>query len=139
MDELEYKASMYDEIKSITKSHGFNIDVMLKEYVSMRDAYKDKTTYYEIVVSVDKGELLAGDYKRVGIVESYNKANSMVTNNVGDLHEYTYNYAGIIAYRYGVFNYPISKEVYKYDHDKEKFYLIEEYDGIGRLYERKSE
>lgn len=129
-DELVYKASMFDEIKKMAKEEGFILDVILKDYIAMRDTYVDKTTYYEIVVASSKEDLLEGYYRQVGVIESLSKAQSMVMANAGDLHEYTYSYAAIMAYRYGIFNYPIFKEIYKYDHELEEFIFVEKHDGI---------
>lgn len=131
MTEIEYKASLFEEYSNIMHGRGMNLEIFLKEWVRMRDTYIDKMKYYEIIVATNEKDILEGNARYIGTIESYNKANQMVVNNTADIWEYTYEYAGIVAKKYGLYSFPIFKEVYKFNQDTEEYELIAEYDETG--------
>ena len=128
MTEIEYKASLFEEYSEMMHGRGLNLEMFLKEWVRIRDVYIDKMKYYEIIVATNEKDVLEDKARYIGTIEGYNRANEIIVNNVCDIWEYTYDYAGIVAKAYGLYSYPIFKEVYKFNHDTEMYELIAEYD-----------
>lgn len=139
MNSTEYKAYLYDEMSKVASESGFMLDVLIKEHLRMRDSYVDKTTYYEIAAATSKEDLLEGRYRTMGVIEDLDKAKSLVVHNQGDLFEYTYTYVGVIAYHYGLFNYPKFKLIYKYNEESEGFDFIEKYNEFNEQIVDKNE
>jgi len=132
MTNIEYKASLFEDYSEMMHGRGMNLEVFLKEWVRMRDIYIDKTKYYEIVVSTNEKDILEGNARYIGTIGSYNEANKLVTTNTADIWEYTYEYAGIVAKQYGLYSFPIFKEVYKFNQNDEEYELIAEYDESNK-------
>jgi len=80
--------------------------------------------YYEILVSNDRKDAWDGVGRLMGIFGDFSTANRVVRNNETDIFEYTYKYAVISEYHFGMYPRPIETKVYEYNFNDDGYDLI---------------
>lgn len=79
--------------------------------------------YYEILVSNDKDDAWDGIGRLMGLFNDFSVANRIVINNETDIFEYTYRYAMISEYAYGMYPIPIETKIYEYNLETGRYEL----------------
>lgn len=102
--------------------HGSNIDENRKYFIATIEKLPENSN------SLD-----TGDIRTVGYFNSYKDAVKRLHDNTCDLYEYTYNYAVIEEVGPGLYPNVTSRQLFKYDKDKDRYFEIPEPDEIKHL------
>ena len=74
-----------------------------------------------------------GDQRCMGYVETFEKAEEIVTNNSYDIHECSYDYAVIEKIGPGIHYPAFERQFYKYNYEKGTYERIEEPPSVKQI------